>query len=136
MDLLGPAASAVGREIVAAIESRDWGRLAECMSPAVQFRAVVPSRTEPFREHLGPDAACAQIARWFDGGDIYELIGHEIDVVADRLHVSYTVQGRDDGTWYLVEQHIFATLAGDRISHLNLVCSGFRDTQPPDGRVR
>jgi len=52
-------------------------------------------------------------------------------MVADRLHVRYRVRNREDGTWYLVEQHLFATMAGDRISHLDLLCSGFRPVPPP-----
>ena len=107
-------AESLGREVVAAVEGRDWARLAACMSEDVVFRAVIPNETKPFREHLGPDAASAQIARWFDDGDIHELLESGVDVVADRLHVRYRIRNREDGTWYLVEQHMFATLAGDQ----------------------
>ncbi len=124
-------AGSLGREIVAAVEHRDWGRLAACLSEDVIFRAVVPNETKPFREHVGPDAASAQIARWFDDGDIHQLVGFKVEMVADRLHVSYRVRNREDGEWYLVEQHLFATLSGDRISAVDLVCSGFREIPAP-----
>ena len=124
-------ADALGREIVTAVEIRDWARLASCMSADVVFRALIPNETRPYREHVGPDAAAAQIARWFDDGDVHELLGSGVDVVADRLHVRYRIRNREVGTWYLVEQHLFATVSGDRISHADLLCSGFREVPPP-----
>ena len=122
---------AVGHEVVVAVRERDWVRLAGCLTPDVAFRAVVPSRTEPLREHIGVEAACAQMARWFDGGEFYEMTNSDVHMTADRLHVGYRCHGIDGGTWYTVEQHLFATLADGRISHLNLVCSGFRDIEEP-----
>ena len=124
-------AGSLGREFVAAVEGRDWARLAACLSGDVIFRAVVPNETKPFREHVGPEAAAAQIARWFDDGDIHQLLESRVELVADSLHVSYRVRNREEGQWYLVEQHLFATLAGDRIGNVNLVCSGFREVPPP-----
>ena len=121
----------LGREIVASVERRDWARLAACLSGDVVFRAVIADQTKPFREHIGPDAAAAQIARWFDDGEIHELLESSVDMVADRLHVRYRVRNREVGRWYLVEQHLFATLSGARISHLDLLCSGFREIPPP-----
>jgi ketosteroid isomerase-like protein len=127
----GTTAEWLGREVIAAVERRDWAALAACLSEDVVFRAVISNEKTPFREHVGPDAAAAQIARWFDDGDVHQLVGSGVEMVADRLHVRYRVRNREDGTWYLVEQHLFATMAGDRISHLDLLCSGFRPVPPP-----
>ena len=121
----------VGHEIVAAIEHRDWARLAACLADDVIFRAVVPNREKPFRDHVGPDAACAQIARWFDDADVHRLLDSSVYLVGDRLHVGYRVRCREDGQWYLVEQHLFATMDGGKAIYVNLVCSGFRDIPPP-----
>jgi hypothetical protein len=123
---------ALGREVVAAVEQRDWPRLAACMSPTVVFRAVVQNESNPFREHHGPEAASAQVARWFDDGDPHELLDSDVGMVADRLHVRYRVRNREDGRWLLVEQHVFATVGADGIRNLDLVCSGFREIAPPD----
>ena len=125
------AGERLGREIVAAIADRDWPRFAACLAPDVTFRAVVPSREEPFREHVGPDAATAQMARWFDGGEAYDLVDSTVEMVGDRLHVGYRATGIDEGTWYLVEQHLFATVADGRAIYVNLLCTGFRDIDPP-----
>jgi SnoaL-like domain len=125
-----PAVS-LGREIVASVERRDWARLAACLSGDVVFRAVIDDQAKPFREHIGPDAVAAQIARWFDDGDIHELVESSVDVVADRLHVRYRIRNREVGQWYLVEQHLFATLSGVRVSSLDLLCSGFRSIPSP-----
>ena len=43
----------------------------------------------------------------------------------------YRIRNREDGEWYLVEQHLFATVSGERISHADLLCSGFRKLPPP-----
>lgn len=124
-------ADAIGQRIVAAIEIRDWARLASCLSMDVVFRALIPNETRPYREHVGPDAAAAQIARWFDDGDVHQLQASTVETLADRLHVRYRVRDREDGEWFLVEQHLFATLSGDRISNMDLLCSGFRKLPPP-----
>ena len=105
--------------------------MASCLSSDVVFRALIENETKPFREHIGPDAAAAQIAGWFDDGDVHELLASTVEMIADRLHVRYRVRNREDGEWFLVEQHLFATLSGDRISHLDLLCSGFREVPPP-----
>jgi ketosteroid isomerase-like protein len=123
-------AEAIGRDIVAAVADRDWPRFAACLAPDVAFRAVVPSLSEPFREHHGPDAVRAQMAAWFDGGDEYELLASTVEVIADRLHVSYRARG-EDGGWYLVEQHLFASIPIDLVTDVNLLCSGFQDIPPP-----
>lgn len=124
------AAEVVGREFIAAIETRDWERLAASFAPDVVFRAVVPSDV-PFREHRGPEAATVQIARWFKDADVHRLVDSQVDVLADRLHIRYRIHGREDGEWFLVEQQAFATLNLGVISYLNLVCSGFRPAPPP-----
>lgn len=62
MGLDTAAAEVLGREFIAAIETRDWERLAASFAPGVVFRAVIPSEM-PFREHSGPEAATMQIAR-------------------------------------------------------------------------
>ena len=124
-------ADALGREIVTAVETRDWTKLAGCMSADVVFRALIPNETKPYREHIGPDAAAAQIARWFDDGDVHELLASTVETLADRLHVRYRVRNREDGQWFLVEQHLFATVSGDRITHADLLCSGIREVPAP-----
>lgn len=130
MGLETAAAEALGREFIAAIETRDWERLAACFAPDVVFRAVVPSEV-PFREHGGPEAAARQIARWFSDADVHRLVDSQVDVLADRLHIRYRIHGREDGEWFLVEQQAFATLGLIGIRYLNLVCSGFRPAPPP-----
>jgi hypothetical protein len=73
----------------------------------------------------------AQVAASSGSSHVYELVGSGVEMIADRLHVHYRCTGLDDGQWYLIEQHLFATLSVDGIEHLDLVCSGFRDIPPP-----
>ena len=144
MTLARTEAEWLGREIVGAIEHRDWARLAACFADDVTFRAVVPNREKPIREHVGPEAASAQIARWFDDGDIHEMLDSSVYLVGDRLHVGYRVRCREDGLWYLVEQHLFATVAGGRAIYVEPALLGVSrhpaagltagGRQPPGGR--
>src|SRR4029077_17625648 len=122
----------IGAEVVASIEERDWPRLAACLAPDVVFRAITPTKARPMRELVGPVDTSAQIPLWFHDADIHELVASTVEPIADRLHISYRVRCREDGRWLLVEQQLFATLTGDRIVHLDLLCSGFNDTAPPD----
>jgi hypothetical protein len=46
--------------------------------------------------------------------------------VGDRLHVAYRFEGVEGGEPYVVEQHLFCTLAGGVVEGADLLCSGFR----------
>jgi hypothetical protein len=107
-----------------ALAQRDFPRLAKTLTPDVRMRALIPPG--PI-EISGAEAAAAKFAAWFANAEELELIRSGSDTVADRLHVFYRLRVKKHGdVGKIVEQHLLCALDDDRITALDLVCSGFR----------
>jgi hypothetical protein len=118
------SATNLGDVFVTALVDGDTPRLAETLAPGVQMRALIPPG--PI-EVLGADEVAGKFAAWFANAEQLELIRSVSEPVADRLHVSYRLRVRRAGDpWNVVEQHLLCVHDGDRITALDLVCSGFR----------
>jgi hypothetical protein len=118
------SATNLGDVFVTALVDGDTPRLAETLAPGVQMRALIPPG--PI-EVLGVDEVAGKFAAWFANAEQLELIRSVSEPVADRLHVSYRLRVRRAGDpWNVVEQHLLCVHDGDRITALDLVCSGFR----------
>jgi hypothetical protein len=121
------SASDLGTGLITALAQRDFPRLAKTLTPDVRMRALIPPG--PI-EVSGAEAAAAKFAAWFADAEELELIRSGSDTVADRLHVFYRLRVKKPGDHRkIVEQHLLCAVDDDRISALDLVCSGFR----PDG---
>jgi SnoaL-like domain len=121
------SASDLGTGLITALAQRDFPRLANTLTPDVRMRALIPPGPV---EVSGAEAAAAKFSSWFADAEELELIRSGSDTVADRLHVFYRLRVKKPGDHRkIVEQHLLCALADDRISALDLVCSGFR----PDG---
>jgi hypothetical protein len=120
----------VGQRFVDAIATRNWSALQALFAPEACFRALVPSR-HPFREHHGPEAAVRQIEKWFRDGDVHELLESEVAQVQDRVRVRYLIRNHEPAGWHLVEQQAYITVGPDGVTACDLICSGFRPTDPP-----
>ena len=119
-----PSATDPGTRLVTALAQRDFPRLAETLTPDVRMRALIPPG--PI-ELSGADAAAAKFSSWFADAEEFELIRSGSDTVADRLHVFYRLRVKKPGDLTkIVEQHLLCAVDDDRISALDLVCSGFR----------
>ena len=108
-----------------ALAHRDFATLVSCLAPDVRFRALVPPG--PF-ELAGSAETARRFEKWFGGTDDFELVDRSIGQVRDRLYLRWRVQmrsARDPGDVRVAEQHVFAT-AADRITAMDLLCSGFR----------
>ncbi|MFZ1878907.1 MAG: nuclear transport factor 2 family protein [Gaiellaceae bacterium] len=113
-----------GNALIAALAVRDFPRLARVLTPDVRMRALLPPG--PI-EISGAEAAAAKFSSWFGNAEAFELIRSGSDTVADRQHVFYRLRVKKPGDVpKLVEQHLLCALEGDRISTLDLVCTGFR----------
>ena len=113
----------VGARLVQAIAAQDAAAIADCFSSDVQLRALIPPG---LREREGADEAAALIAGWFGDSTELDLVDSHTDEVGDRLHVTYTFEGIEEGRPYVVEHHLFCTLSKSRIARADLLCSGFR----------
>ena len=96
----GPGGSlGVGQAYLSALARRDFEALAACFATDARFRALVPSGV---REGTGPQEAVAWLRHWFESADLFELQRMELDLVADRLCISYRLRVREDGLLYLL----------------------------------
>jgi hypothetical protein len=116
----------LGHRFVAAIVAHDRDGVAACFAPTAQFRAVVPNEERPFRDFTGGAAAAAQIRKWFGDADVTELVESGVEVVADRMRISYRIHEHEPDGWFLVEQLAFVTPGEGGFAKMNLACSGFR----------
>jgi hypothetical protein len=115
----------VGRRFIDAIVTHDWQSMADCFEPEAHFRAVVPNKN-PFRDHVGGDAAADQLRRWFGDADVTELMASSVEPMEDRFHLTYRIHEHEPDGWYVVEQQAYITLGEQAIVFMNLLCSGFR----------
>jgi hypothetical protein len=113
-----------GERFVAALAARDYSRLATTLAPNVRMRALIPPGPV---EISGREATSAKFSSWFGEVEDLELVSSGSEAIADRLHVYYRLRVKRPGdVWKLVEQHLLCALDGDRITALDLICSGFR----------
>ena len=113
-----------GRALVAALAERDFARLAGTLTPDVRMRALIPPGAV---EVSGAEAAAAKFSAWFGDAEEFELIRSGSDTVADRLHVFYRLRVKKPGdVSKTVEQHLLCAFDEDRLTALDLVCTGFR----------
>jgi hypothetical protein len=118
------SASDLGQGLVTALAQLDFPRLANALAPDVRMRALIPPGPV---EVSGAEAAAAKFSSWFADAEELELIRSGSDTVADRLHVFYRLRVKKPGdVGKIVEQHLLCAFDGDRITALDLVCSGFR----------
>jgi hypothetical protein len=107
-----------------ALTRRDFPALAGCLDPEVRFRALVPPG---LLSATGPAETVAYFQRWFGGEDDFEVADASIGQVGSRLYLRWRVRMRaatEPNARRVVEQQVFAT-ARDRITALDLLCSGF-----------
>jgi hypothetical protein len=113
----------IGQVFLRALAGRDFAALEACFAPDIEFRALVPSGV---REGAGPEEAMAWLRRWFGDADLFEMQHAALDLVADRLRISYRTRLRKEGVWYVIEQQAYCVVGTSQVSAMNLVCSGFR----------
>jgi SnoaL-like domain len=113
----------LGTRVVEAIAAQNEAALADCFAPEAELRALVPPG---FRERTGAAEAAALITAWFADSTELDLVAGIEDAVADRLHLAWRFEVVEDGTPYVVEQHLYAVVSDDRIERADVLCSGFR----------
>jgi hypothetical protein len=118
------SATDTGTKLVAALVDRDFRQLARVLTVDVRMRALIPPGPV---EVSGAEAAAAKFSSWFGDTEELELVRSGSETVADRLHVFYQLRVKKPGdVSKIVEQHLLCAYDDDRITALDLVCSGFR----------
>jgi hypothetical protein len=115
--------TALGERFVEAVAVRDAAALVRCFATGAELRALVPPG---LRERTGAADAAALISGWFEDATELELLASRSEALEDRLYFSYRFAAVKEGQRYLVEQHLFCTVADGRIARADLLCSGFR----------
>jgi hypothetical protein len=113
---------ATARAFLAALGNQNWDEIEACFTPDVTFRGLIPPGV---REGADASAAAGYFRRWFGDADELILAASDVQEVEDRLSIRYRFRAHED-RWYVIEQHAFCDVRGDRIERIDLLCSGFR----------
>ena len=114
----------VGAQLTAAIAAQDESAIAACFADDVELRALIPPG---LRERTGASDSAALVASWFADSTELDLVDSSTSELSDRVHISYRVEGVEEGEPYIVEHHLYCTLdERGLIERADLLCSGFR----------
>ncbi|MDQ6670130.1 MAG: sulfurtransferase TusA family protein [Chloroflexota bacterium] len=120
----------VGERFLLAISTGAFPALAACLSDDARFRALVP---RGLREATGPKETARYFQTWFGSADRIEALSTSAEsMLGGRHHLAWRLQVDESGQRSIVEQQAFATLVDDRITQLDLVCSGFLQAGSPE----
>ncbi len=112
----------MGEAFVSALAGRDSERIARCLHPEVQLRALVPSG---FQESQGVTAVMARLQSWFGQAESIEILKKEVYHVADRLRIHYRFLERySDSDSEIIEQDAYCDVRRGLISAIDFLCSG------------
>ncbi len=120
---VAPASATDG--FVEAILARDFVRARSLLDPAVDFRAMTPSR---FWEADDPDGVEQVLRAWFEhpDRDVERVDPIEPDSVADTMRVGWRVHGVGADGPFLYEQQAYARERDGKVVWLRIMCSGPR----------
>lgn len=116
----------LGPRLAQAIAAKDDAAVRELVADDVDFRGLTPGRAW---EGRGPDALVEVLfGSWFEDTDEVRAL---LDVttgapVEDTLRVSYRLALRNADGDFTAEQQAYYRTEGGRITHLRVLCSGFR----------
>lgn len=111
--------------MVHAIAANDTGALMKPFSTPVTFRAVTPRRFWDAETPVG--VADIILGTWFDPDTtITDVTSIETDTVGDVDKVSYRMAVNLASGPSVIEQVAYYSEQDGKITHLRLVCSGFR----------
>jgi hypothetical protein len=114
---------------LAAISSRDFGRLAECLAPSAQARLLLPRGPEV---RSGREEIARRLEGWFAAGSDFGVLGTSNEPVGLRHRLTWRFRmSRNQQAPEIVEQVAFVDVGPEGISQIDLLCSGFlREAEP------
>ena len=118
--------SGIGEDFAKAVAAKDATAMVDLLAADVDFKGLTPGR---IWEGTSPgDVASVFFDHWFEPSDTIEAL---VDVktgedVADTQHVSYRLNLLNDAGEQVAEQQAYYRATDGRISHLRVLCSGFR----------
>lgn len=117
----------IATDFARTIAGGDRAALLRLLDPNVRFRALTPSRAW---ELDSADAVVDTILGTWFGGDrhIDGVDSIESEMVGDVARVGYRFRATTPTGPAIVEQQAYLEAAGDSITAVRLVCSGYRAT--------
>ena len=121
----------IGEDFARAVAAKDAAAMKALLAPDVDFKGLTPGRV--WEATSAEEVARVFFDSWFEPSDIIEGL---VDVstgddVADTHHVSYRLDLRNDAGEQVAEQQAYFRTDEGRISHLRVLCSGFRSRPNP-----
>ncbi|PUA80829.1 nuclear transport factor 2 family protein [Nocardioides currus] len=116
----------IGEDLARAVAAKDATALSALLADDVDFKGLTPGRVW---EASDPDGVVdVFFGHWFEPSDtIEDLVDVTVgDDVADTSRVSYRLDLRNDAGAQVAEQQAYFRTTDGRISHLRVMCSGFR----------
>lgn len=118
--------ASVGQRFAQALATKDSAAISALLTEDVDFKALTPGR---FWDAADPESTLEiLLGTWFKPQDEIEevLEVSEGDPVEDTAHVRYRFALTTPDGPHTAEQQVYYRVAGERISYLRVLCSGFR----------
>lgn len=124
-------ARGAGERLVGAIAARDYARLFGILARDARLRYVIPSGPG---QVAGAADVAAKYFEWFGDAVSLEVQKVLVQRVSDRTSASYRFLLREGRDWEVVEQQSYLDVDADgRVAAIDLLCSGFRPANGPEG---
>ena len=121
----GRSATALAADLAAGVAERDSRAVAALLTEAVQVRALLPAGLVGARGRADAAALLPALVADFDAVEVLASAGEH---VADLVHLHYRLGLRRGSATWVCTQTAVCRVHGDRLSRIDLVCSGFRRT--------
>jgi hypothetical protein len=116
---------AVGRAFVEALAAKDRAAIDAMFDPNIDFRGLTPGSEWRATDPNG--VLEVVFGAWFEPTDhIREILDVRTRRIADRSHLLYRLRVENDDGMHIVEQQGYFDASDGRITHMSLVCSGYR----------
>jgi ketosteroid isomerase-like protein len=119
-----------GESLATAVAAKDHDAVRALLAPDVDFRALTPGR--PWEATSADGVVEVLFGSWFEDQDeILALLALDTgDPVEDTQRVAYRLALRTPDGYFTAEQQAYFRTDGGRITHLRMLCSGFRPSAP------
>jgi len=116
----------LGEGWIQAIAEEALDRLEQFCHAGIVSRLLTPHHYDTLNN---ASDLVAKYRDWFGGYTNFQVVGSRIDLVGERLGISYRFLLQDREDWYTIEQQLYCTLKDGRVEKLHLLCSGFQPVE-------
>jgi TusA-related sulfurtransferase len=118
-------------QLVRAVAARDLDGIVGTLASEVRFRYLIPPGAG---EVVGAAEVAAKYFEWFGDAHALEVQNILVHQVSDRTSARYRFLLHEQGGWEVVEQQTFLDVDTEgQITSIDLLCSGFRPAEGPEG---